>query len=83
MFFVMSFVLYARWTHAKSEAGFAAGNRNKIFAIVELSPDRGGLIGTDISYPGRNEDGCVSMLSLQIWLSPTIYFKGLSRDIII
>jgi len=55
----MSFVLYARWTHAKHEAGFASGNRHKIYAIVELRPERGGLIGPDISYPGRDEDGCV------------------------
>jgi hypothetical protein len=54
-------LLYARWTHAKPEAGFASGNRNKIYTIVELRPDRGGLIGPDISCLGRDEDGYVFM----------------------
>jgi len=52
-------MLYTRWTHAKPEAGFTDGNRNTIYRMVELRPDRGGLIGVDISYLGRDEDGCV------------------------
>lgn len=58
---MMSFVLYTRLTHTKPEAGFAGGNRNKIYLIAELRPDRGGLIGIDIAYLGRDEDGCVFM----------------------
>jgi hypothetical protein len=33
----------------------------KIFVVFELRPDRGGLVGPDMNYLGRDEDGCVLM----------------------
>jgi hypothetical protein len=46
----------------KLEEGYAGGNRNKkIFVIVELRPDWGGLIRPYINYLGRDEDVCIFM----------------------
>jgi hypothetical protein len=49
--------------YAKPEGSFTNGNPIicKSDAMVGLRPDRGGSVGIEASYLGRNEDSCVFM----------------------
>jgi hypothetical protein len=58
---VTNFVYYTRWPPQNLKRVMPAVIAIKIFVIVELRPDRGGLVRPDISYLGRDEDVCMFM----------------------
>jgi hypothetical protein len=58
---VANFVYYARWPPQNLKRVMPAAIATKIFVIVELRPDRGGLVRPDINYLGRDEDVYIFM----------------------
>jgi hypothetical protein len=61
IFLVTNFVYYARWPPQNLKRVMPAAIVIRIFVIVELRPDRGGLVRPYINYLGRDEGVCIFM----------------------